>query len=241
MKLAVIAPKHFLPMTTITGLGFHMALGQELYRDIKYRDAYLKLHRRGHFIMVDNGAAEGDVLPFDQVVFAANTIRADEIVMPDVLRDGPKTVKAATNSEAQKLVSPNRRVIVPQGNSWEEWEQCLRSLVEAMPFATVGIAKHLERLEGGRKTALDIIKAYGWQGRFNVHMLGCYKQPINEAKVASTYKFVRSLDTGAPVAYAQAGVTLTDKSHYSLGWDSNADSNLVRKNIRILLGACNGS
>lgn len=239
MKLAVIAPKHLMPYVAPLNLGYHMALGQELSRDAKYREIFRRLGNKGHFIMVDNGAAEHDVIPFDQIVHHANMIHAAEIVMPDVLRNGQETLRVLLDPAALKLVPANRRMVVPQGDSWDEWEVCLHTIASSIYFASIGVAKHLERLDGGRSHALKVMKEHGYLERFQIHMLGCYDNPLMEAHRARMFR-PRGLDTGAPIAYAQAGYSLHLSQHHSLDWKAGADPDIIRSNLKSLLEACNG-
>lgn len=239
MKLATIAPPQYAKH--IAHAGYHMALGQHLMDDPTYLNVYRTVHRRGGFILVDNGAAEGDIRPFIDVVAVANEIGADEIAMPDVLRDGPATFEVASDPYALGLVPPHRRMMIPQGNSWEEWRECARSMVQTLDFATIGIPKHLERLEWGRGRALLILNELGVLSEYNIHLLGVWADAEAEVRRAlSVYRNIRGIDTGAPIAYAQNGNPLHGARHYSLEWndDGQADGMLIDANIHLMEHWC---
>ncbi len=93
MKVAHIVPTENLPQ--IVAYGYHMALAPRLDSDPAYREFYRTLGEWGRFIIVDNGAAEGESMPFDEVLKVAEYIRADEICLPDVLYDRGRTYNLA--------------------------------------------------------------------------------------------------------------------------------------------------
>lgn len=236
MKLAVIAPTNYLTLIRNAGLGYHMALGQELFRDTTYNKFYQTLASYGHFIIVDNGAAEpeGQRLDFDIIAHAALEMKADEIVLPDKLRDFKWTVKHSCSEATLSQVPRNKRFVVPQGADWDEWARCLTDLVLITEPATIGLAKWLEELPGGRAYGMSLIVANGYQRQCNIHMLGVHSKPIAEAKaVAEVFPGVRGIDTGAPIAYAQHSETISDEKHFSLDWNRPAPAGFVRSNIRV--------
>ena len=57
MKYAVITPPAGLSLVREFNLGYHFVLSQYC-DDFEYRTFYRNAHARGHFIMIDNGAAE---------------------------------------------------------------------------------------------------------------------------------------------------------------------------------------
>jgi len=243
VKIANISPPEHI--NTLRRRGYHMALAQYLGRQPAYLDMYKQLNRMGMFIIVDNGAAEGVPMEWHDVVTFANLIHADEVVMSDTMKDGPKTLELAKSIQAENLISPNRRMAVPQGSTWEEWEECLQLLTMYCDFTSIGIPKHLEGLEGGRVHALEHIMT-GEYGYFNIHLLGCHGNPIREIKTLKRFGFVRGIDTGAAVAYAQHGILLNEHDdevvleHKSLSWDMPADAEIVLQNIFTLEQVSNG-
>jgi hypothetical protein len=238
VKCAVIAPTPYLRM--LRASGYHMALGQYLMDDPEYLAHYQLVHRRGGFIMVDNGAAEGDIRPFIDVVRVSNEVGADEIAMPDVLRDGRATWELTSAKHNLGLVPPPKRMVIPQGKTWAEWRTCAERMIGGLEFATIGIAKHLEALEWGRGMALLILNELGVLTRYNIHLLGVCNNPQAEIERAlGVYRGIRGIDTGAPVAYAQNGAAITSSTRYSLDWTNwEAPPELVRRNIRVMERWC---
>lgn len=209
-----------------------MALGQQLFHNRMYYDGYLHFVRKGHFVIVDNGAAEGDDIDFRNVAHAAMELNADEIVLPDKLRDRTWTWMHSTDSTTLALVPRNKRFIVPQGRDWDEWESSLLDLVAQTEPVTIGIAKHLETLAGGRPHALEIIKSLGFQHRFNIHLLGIWQKPFAEVLDAwAVLPTIRGIDTSAPIAYAQNGRPIGDSEHYSLKWERSDHNQYFYQNV----------
>ncbi len=236
MKLAVIAPPHYIGIIRDMELGYHFTLGQELVRDAGYRALYGKIAAAGNFIIVDNGAAEPEEerLPFQEIAAAAELLKADEIILPDKLRDSAYTMEHSTSDFIMDNIPRRKRFIVPQGRDWVEWKQCLHELVLLLHPATIGLPKWLEELEGGRPYAMRLIMKHGYHERFNIHMLGIYAKPIEEAReVAKVFPEVRGIDTGAPIAYAQNSKTIADDEHFSLDWRRTAPVSYVKANIRV--------
>lgn len=240
MKTAVIVPPSYLSHIGFQ-TGYHMALGQWLVKYPAYLDWYRTAHVRGDFIMVDNGAAEPEEerVSWTDVLMAANTINADEIVLPDVLRDGTATLKQ-TMLVAHQIPYKNR-CIIPQGRIWSEWLDCFQKLHHELNgrYATIGIAKHLERLEGGRVEALRMLPDHV-KLHYNIHLFGFYQAPHDEIKACrQTGLSIRGVDSGAPIAYAQNARWIGEGVHYSLDEYMKPDERFVNLNIDTLMGWCN--
>jgi hypothetical protein len=137
-------------------------------------------------------------------------------------------------------------MIVPQGSSWELWRWCFLTMYKILDgeFNCVGVAKHLESLPGGRSKALDIL-AQLRRGRYHIHMLGIQTTHW-EHEIAQCMGYgVRGIDTGAPIAYAQAGWKMDGvlPGRMSLYWREIANTNqeeIAEHNVEAMLGACDG-
>lgn len=235
MKYALIVPPPNLQIIDEFHLGYHFILAQYC-KDPVYRDFYKQKHEQGHFIMMDNGAAElGASIDIKDVVEAANEVGADEIVMPDVLDDYVQTLQRTAN--AVEFVSRKQRAMVPQATNWKDWETCARLMIN-MGCATLCVAKRYEKFPGGRSHALKIIMDHGWDRTHNIHLLGCYKNPLREIRAAyRTMCKIRGVDTGAAIAYTQCGMALNFSGHCSLNWKAPFEPDLARHNIDLYLHA----
>lgn len=220
------------------GLSFHLVLAQHVLNDSTYLAYFQLMKERDHFIMMDNGAAElGTSIPIQDICQAAALLEPDEIIFPDALDDYKVTL---IESERALPYFPKRmRAMVPQGKNWAEWEMCAKFMVE-MGCRTICVAKRYERFVGGRSYALEIIKKHGWNEEHDIHLLGCNSDPLLEISQAlNVLPTIRSLDTAAPVSYAQNNQELKlGAPWHSLEWDKPADLDLVGRNIAIIVEAC---
>lgn len=235
MKYALIVPPLELRLIEEVDAGYHFVLAQYC-NDKIYRRFYQRMHQQGHFIMMDNGAAElGASINIESVVDAADAVGADEIVMPDVLDDWVQTLDRTL--AAVEFVPMKQRAMVPQATNWADWENCANQMVH-MGCVTICVAKRYENLPGGRSHALEIIMNRGWHLTHNIHLLGCYRNPLAEiARAYKTMPSVRGVDTGAAIAYAQKGVALNSPNHCSLSWSDDFDLGLARRNINLYFNA----
>lgn len=231
MKLAIITPPQGMHLLTTMGLGYHLVLAQKLLESPLYRERVRsELSNRGGYVIVDNGAAEHDTPPFNEVIDVANYIGADEIVLPDVVNDKDATLEALFSTASWERVAPRRRFIVPQGRTKAEWFECLEQMLAGMhgheSVAAIGISKYhptsrldiLNELSTGKYAAL--------RNHAHIHILGLQtNDPISEVRAFARHRRApRGLDTGAPAAWAQNGKALTQSTRrYSLNWN---DENL---------------
>jgi len=241
MKFALITPPAGEGPIYAHRLSYHMALAQGLMNDPAYMHMYkrIKHNVNGAFIMVDNGAAEGDRQPFDEVVRVANEIGADEIVMPDELRDAQWTIEYTTDAAAMNIVPPRKRVVVPQGTTLQEWAMCLRRLIEAMEFRTIGVPKHLDAtIPGGRAEVLEFLETWSFHTRYDIHLLGLNR--LEELRdLAARFPWVRGIDTGMPIGWAQDNMLLGfSTEHHPLQWHNDFDEKLAEANIAQILTLC---
>lgn len=244
MKLATIAPTKSL--YHLVGEGYLFALGQELYKSEEYYTWHMDAARGGRFIIVDNGAAEpeDEREQFPTVAHASLGIYADEIILPDKIRDATWTLEHSLDGDVLRIVPRHKRFVVPQGSNWHEWKDCLRTLMAIAQPVTIGIAKWIDGgvpygLPGGRPKALEIIRELGLHHECNIHLLGVYARPFEEVSAAvKVIPSIRGIDTGAPIAYAQQGAEISDDEHYSLQWNAEVHYTLAMENINRFRDHC---
>jgi len=238
VKLAIIAPPQYHELVRATRCYMHMALAQELLRDPIYRKFYHEEAHLGAFIIVDNGAAESDCPRFNEVVDAANAISADEIILPDVIENCDETIARTTDFLACSQVEACRRAIVPQGRNIDEWLRCYEEIDRRLhgAYATVCIAKHMEHKCG----RAPLIRALN--GKHHIHYLGFDGAPATEiaaARATDRIRYagvygqeVRSIDTAAPIAYAQENKAIFyGGPKISLDWNGRANLLIAASNI----------
>jgi hypothetical protein len=243
MKLAVVCPPSDTLLLTQSHLGFHLAEVTQMVLSRQYADAYKRLGEQGYFIILDNGAAEEMEYDFQDTVDRAHYIRASEIVLPDRMGDSIWTLSHTV--EVAGAVPPTKRMIVPQGTDEDEWFNCLYRIHGKLHglYATIGVPKHFGT---ARPAMLERLSLEGWVNGHNIHLLGLSGKlggVRTEIEALRQYHFVRSIDTGAPIAFAQHGVYIDiHRVHFSLEWDtplSKMDRKLARENIKKLVEMCN--
>lgn len=242
MKFAMIAPASPNTKNIVRelGLSYHMVLGQYLKNEAYY-NMYSNWRRSGHFIMVDNGAAEGANVPFATIATYATGLGADEIVMPDVYRNAEATLKG-WYSRDMALVPPIRRIMIPQGETVQEWCDCFDALMKSdISFATLGIPKHLDRFPHGRVQALGHVVKRHYARIMNIHLFGVYANAEKEiCDALYVCPSVRGIDSGCAVAYAQNDADLSCGTHYGIEMDGPVPYSSTFFNARKVLGWCNG-
>lgn len=114
---------------------------------------YAKLARevKGYKIL-DNSLIElGGAVNLKRVLEAAAKIGADEIILPDVFQDGPKTINAVNKALAElNKLYPNRNwpyklMAVAQGKDEQEWYECYHELLNNPDIDVIGIPKVLAK------------------------------------------------------------------------------------------------
>jgi len=232
MKAALIPP---IPDLERYGHGdFHLLLSH-LLRDNRYFHHYRKQRNQGAYLVLDNSAHEqGQGNDPEVLLFNALAIGAQEIVVPDVLDDGPATVEATTTAletwfEGTSTV--NRRLIhdlspalmyVPQGRNEIEWWECLKELMRLhhymariykyRPQTVIGLSKDYETWDGGLMHLLDeyLYPMRIKDRQFQVHLLGWGRKSWNLADIARKHSWIRSTDSAKPFVFARgrAGINL---------------------------------
>jgi hypothetical protein len=229
MKVAVICPNVRVLETIHVSMHFVVASKIQSPQWYRQRSAF------GDFIILDNGAPEGELVSSTVLLEIANTIRADEIILPDVLYDSETTIMMSTQKDLLKAIPEHKRMVVPQGANWDEWRHCLTELHRRCRPATIGIPKWQQRLPDGRAYAIDLIKGHREWSRCNVHLLGLARPPAIEFAQLN-YPTVRSVDTALPIALAQHQRTLgPGRERVSFDWDAPYDTRIAERNIGDLL------
>lgn len=165
--------------------------------------AYVQLaHQHPNtYKILDNSLIElGDALSMERLVNAAERINADEIIIPDVFRDGPATVQSAKESIQwlieHGLLGKYKIMAVAHGTTYESFKECFDAL-NAMPeIDVIGIPKVMSSFawvaNRSRASLYDIFK----DSVKTIHFLGSWYQ-LGELLTMpkEVYKKVRSCDT----------------------------------------------
>lgn len=257
MKVAHIAPPH--GTNWIRDKSYHLVVAPRLSQDYAYVSFWKQRHLRGDFIIIDNGEVEfalsdeiKERMPFEQIILLADEIGADEICMPDVFYDGVATIQRT--SKWLPYVPIRRRMLIPQGNSLNEWMECAKVMFK-WGCRSMGIPKHMERFRGvvfptrdvedpkfdgtlgGRYWLCLRIEELGWHKIIDFHLLGVWDNAKTEIQpIARDFPWVRGIDTGIAFAYAQRGMHIHKYAgiHVGLEWDKKFNDRIVEFNIQEL-------
>jgi hypothetical protein len=151
------------------------------------------------------------------VLAAAHLMLADEVVLPDVFRDGPATVEAAKEASFTARTSLLGRqftlAAVAHGKTAQEWVDCYRALAEIPGVGCIHIPKVMDELwpYGGRAGLVHWLDNSPYRApHVEHHLLGIWTNPI-ELVSYSRVGWLRGIDTALPVQAAIQGVLFHDK------------------------------
>jgi hypothetical protein len=230
LKIALIPPIPDLDRCPRTG--FHLILAHLLHEE-EYTRFYQVRRKAGDYLILDNGAHElGVSLKEGELLTLCRQLRAQELVLPDVLFDRRGTVER-TKRMLKYIVNPNgwrhflsagapRFMLVPQGTDRADWAMCLKHLLEVwdeysaktpvkLANPVIGISKDYDDWKGGLAYLIGhyvepLLRIDGRQ--FDVHCLGWPNNLWAIAKVKRNQPYVRSTDSAKPFVYAKNGITL---------------------------------
>lgn len=226
MKAALIPP---IPELGRYGVGeFHLLLSH-LMDDERYAAHYKRERERGAYLVLDNSAHEFKVGQTARHLRAqAIYLNAQEVVVPDALEDGPKTVELATRTLEELYEKRDSSffklnpalMYVPQGKDETEWKDCLNELVRIHTYMSkkvsgfrrsfvIGISKDYNVWDGG---LVHLLREYIapmrdqlWEEReikLQVHMLGWMRYLWDLNMIAKEFTWLRSTDSAKPFVYA---------------------------------------
>lgn len=215
-KVAQIVPVSCLELTKDNQ--YHMCLANIAARNTTYADFYKRMAAEGKYVLMDNGAAEGEQLSDASLVAMYEYVNPTEIVVPDTLLDGADTLRKATGFTAKYGDLPYRKMFVPQGRTFSEWCSNARTLLLGFGnvASTIGISKFLNIATddpGIRLPAARYIHAlaerYGLHN-LEIHLLGCDEGPSIVRDIQQEVPIVRGCDSAFAYVAAQAGTTVDE-------------------------------
>lgn len=229
MKAALIPP---IPELAIFGNGdFHLLLSH--LADIPaYKRHYMWQRSLGAYLVLDNSAHEFQAGERAEIL-ARRAIEYDaqEVVVPDVLEDYPKTLEGCLSAmevwvegERFQELSPTL-MYVPQGKDVSEWDTCLREMCQIHTFMAkqhflktnfcIGLSKDYEAWDGGLMRLIDehlfpMRSAFEQKGvKMQLHLLGWGRKLWDLSHIAKKHTWIRSTDSAKPFVYALKQVALS--------------------------------
>lgn len=218
----------------------HLVL-PHLLADPDYNRHYQRVE--GYKIL-DNGIAENVKTRMPDLVRLAHRIRADEIVVPDVMGDCNKTIDLAYRFEPHAAKGMNYMGVM-QGKTMAEAAKCLTAF-QLLPYINViGVPRCLAAYihRGIRATIAQSMKETGI--RHPIHMLGSTREP-REVVTFSSLDNVRSMDTCMPISLAYRKQNIRhgeykerQKGYFALPIPDLSVRQLMEDNIRTFLDWAN--
>lgn len=216
-RIAHIVPQGSLDR--IKNNGYQMCLANIVNVDSAYAEFYSEASRGDAYILMDNGAAEGQQLSMEQLVACYERVMPDEIVLPDTLCDCEDTLRKSSEAivylnNVYGVHKPFTFMGVPQGHNLSEWCRCMEEMLKWPEIHALGVSKFLQmevQDEMTRYYAVQCLEnAIKRHRRYDVevHLLGCSESPQTIAKIAKDFPFVRGCDSAYGYICTQADVRI---------------------------------
>lgn len=156
--------------------------------------------------ILDNSLIElGGALTTKRLLEAAEKVNADEIILPDVFKDGKATIKQAKEAiawiKAEGLFGKYKLQVVCHGNNFEEWEENFKELDSMDDIDVISIPKVTATWlpNGNRKELYYIFK----NSKKEIHFLGVWYNLGELLNLGNdVWDRLRSADTCLPSLYA---------------------------------------
>jgi hypothetical protein len=196
MQVASIIPTAYLHLDEDSD--YFMVLPHTLESNIKYFEFFKEQGKRGKYLILDNGAAEGFKYSMPHLLELADKINVSEIVLPDVIKDKNATLEVAWEGFLASVCWTGKLMLVPQGKDLTEWIQCYDKMSLWYPIDTIGIPKWLS-LDRPQARAEAAIYVNVTGGKRKVHFLG-FNGDLEYVQLVNNWypDFVRGIDSCYP-------------------------------------------
>ena len=214
MKLAPIAP-----ITMTRGVAqtsdYLMALPTQAANAEYSYDISRARERNSSWLMLDNGVSElKRPLTVEELTPCIQQLDPSEIVLPDHLGDKAKTLKSSLEASLQlrTLGYAGRLMGVPQGETMEEYLDCITVFQRSFEIATIGLSKYFPvHADRSREDLLYMIEGRGLlevRRDMQWHLLGLCEGLSQLKAIARRYTWLRGIDTCYPVLASMKGIEI---------------------------------
>jgi len=222
VKLALIPP--FRHINAIRHTGYQMALPIHWSHEGSVK-AFKTAHKRGDYIILDNGVAEAEMDPLvktlgsQEVQDRAYEISAHEIVLPDVMGDMEGTKKLVMEALPFVDTQTFNFMGVLQGQTLDEIKAMIHFYRNETPFVTcLGIPRHLLTTLSSERARVEVayyIRSTEGPGEepIDIHLLGTNPKVADELSGYGRHfrqLNVRGVDTSMPFHASIQGITLSN-------------------------------
>ncbi len=188
---------------------YHLLLAHDIVKDPLTSAAYHHVFGKRTWegtVILDNSIIElGNAVDLDIISAAAETCRANVIVLPDVLEDGPATVESIASAwdeweatfDAVLGSGKYRFMIVPQGKTFEEFDKCAEELAGMVNNDVMwGVPRNTVKLHGSRHGA--IMSCHSIDDSWPIHMLG-FSDNLQDDIECARMREVTGIDSAVPI------------------------------------------
>jgi hypothetical protein len=221
--------------------GSHMVPADYVLRDIPYGNIMRYYHNIGHTIIL---LCDPD-MSCHEVLTAAERVRPDEIILPDVPGNAEGTIRAWRAFPRHKL-GRIRIAYVPQGNTMDEWMGCA-SAIYPSSYEDAGI--HTVVMSTGSCSRFcqsraelynQYMRVYGRM--YHVHILGMMGrgiEEIQELRRIDTIGCIDGISSMAHITNAQWGLHLgLSNVGHTYRCDMEVDLRMAEVNYYTITKAC---
>lgn len=214
-KIAHIVPVGCLEKTKDNQ--YHMCLAHLVKQSEEYRKFFRRMSDEGKFVLMDNGAAEGEQLPIEELIECYQLVHPTQIVLPDTLLDECDTLQKHLDALGylhgyynEKL--PFSVMGVPQGHDFIEWYDCMLRMLALDEISCLGVSKFLEMETGDHKVRYRAAEAIEEvDNSMEIHLLGCSDGSRVVRKIFEDFPMVRGCDSAFVYLASQAGEYIGEK------------------------------
>ena len=260
IDVSVIAPAAYLDaFVAQEPARVHHVAAQQVLTSPAYRAFFHREAQRGAEIIVDNGVFDlGHALPAADLITAARAVDAREIILPDVMGDGPATIK--TSDEAARhirdLSEGFRLCAVVHAADNQEWLRCYDHFASSAYVGAIALPASRRRapedqLCRTRWRATRYLEDRGMvEERIVYRLLGLGRTGHLELVEQREHEWIASVDGAAPVILGAMGIEMLPGGPYekprtprieNLGPIPEDRFDLVRRNIAVLREAAGSS
>jgi hypothetical protein len=224
INVSVIAPAAYLrDFAAQSPATVHHAAAQRVLHDEAYRRFFVEEADLGATIIVDNGVFDlGASLGPADLLRAARAVHAEEIILPDVMHDGPATMLASDHAAAELLALSEefRLCAVVHAADDEQWHRCYDHFVSsgyvgAIAFPASRRKEPAGELAGDRIAATQYLQDHGLvDSRLIYRLLGLGRTGHLELAEQREHAWISSVDCAAPVILGSMGVRMQPDGPY---------------------------
>jgi hypothetical protein len=224
INVSVIAPAAYLrDFAAQDPATVHHVAAQRVLADPEYQAFFLEEAELGAAVIVDNGVFDlGEALPAADLVRAARAVHAQEIILPDVMHDGPATIRASDLAARQILeISDELRLCaVVHAADDREWNHVYDHFAScgytgAIAFPASRSREPSKELAKNRTAATAYLEETGRVVPGLVYrLLGFGRTGHLELISQRAHTWISSVDGAAPVLLGMMGVRMLPRGPY---------------------------